>query len=202
MARFFTSVLPAISATFLFAACVDLTPPWAGRVDVSDQGGQVPSDVAAGGDGGSSVVDAYGGSGGAGGNASTVDVEAGGTSTGGAGGVPTTGGTTGTAVADAADGPAAEVAEELCKGGGLVVGVEAAGVGEDPGVAAAEAGLLEADAGVFDAGDDAVGSDADEGDDGGAPAFDFGFEAPATGAKFAGDNRVVVAGVTVKPTKA
>ena len=82
------------------------------------------------------------------------------------------------------NGPEAEVSEELCEGGGLVVGVEAAGVGEDPGVAAAEGGLLEADAGVFDAGDDAVGADADEGDDGGAPAFDFGFEAPAAGAKF------------------
>ncbi len=62
------------------------------------------------------------------------------------------------------------------------MGVEAAGVGEDPGVAAAEEVLLEADAGVFYAGDDAVGPDADEGDDGGAPAFDFGFEALAAGA--------------------
>src|SRR5258707_1152125 len=82
------------------------------------------------------------------------------------------------------NGPEAEVSEELCEGGGLVVGVEAAGVGEDPGVAAAEGGLLEADAGVFDAGDDAIGTDADEGDDGGAPAFDFGLEALAAGAKF------------------
>jgi hypothetical protein len=39
------------------------------------------------------------------------------------------------------NGPEAEVSEELCEGGGLVVGVEAAGVGEDPGVAAAEGGL-------------------------------------------------------------
>ena len=82
------------------------------------------------------------------------------------------------------NGPMAEVSEELCEGGGLVVGVEAAGVGEDPGVAAAEGGLLEADASVFDAGDDAVGADADKGDDGGAPAFDFGLEALAAGAKF------------------
>ena len=37
---------------------------------------------------------------------------------------------------------------------------------------------------VFDAGDDAVGADADEGDDGGAPAFDFGFQALAAGAEF------------------
>ena len=82
------------------------------------------------------------------------------------------------------NGPEAEVSEELCESGGQVVGVEAAGVGENPGVAAAERGFLEADVGVFDAGDDAVGVDADEGDDGGAPAFDFGFEAPAAGAKF------------------
>ena len=39
-------------------------------------------------------------------------------------------------------GPEAEVSEELYEGGALVVGVEAAGVGEDPGVAAAEGGLL------------------------------------------------------------
>ena len=82
------------------------------------------------------------------------------------------------------NGPEAEVSEELCEGSGLVVGVEAAGVGKDPGVAAAEGGLLEADAGVFDAGDDAVGTDADEGDDGWPPAFDFGFEALPAGAKF------------------
>ena len=82
------------------------------------------------------------------------------------------------------NGSEAEVSEELCKGGGLVVSVQAVGVGKDPGVAAAEGGLLEADAGVLDAGDDAVGSDAEERDDGGAPAFDLGFEAPAAGAKF------------------
>src|SRR6516225_5937096 len=82
------------------------------------------------------------------------------------------------------NGPEAEVSEELCEGGGLVMGIEAAGIGKNPGVAAAEGGLLQADAGVFDAGDDAVGPDADEGDDGGAPAFDFGLEALAAGAKF------------------
>ncbi len=81
-------------------------------------------------------------------------------------------------------GPEAEISEEFCEGSGLVVSVKAAGVGEYPGVAAAEEVLLKADAGVFDAGDDAVGTDADEGDDGGAPAFDFGFEAFAAGAKF------------------
>src|ERR1700730_14345009 len=82
------------------------------------------------------------------------------------------------------NGPIAEVAEELCEGGRQIVGVEAAWVVSFPAVAAAEEVLLEADAGVFYAGDDAVGSDADEGDDGGAPAFDFGFEALAAGAKF------------------
>ena len=70
------------------------------------------------------------------------------------------------------------------QGGGLVVGVEAARVRKNPGVAAAEGDLLQADAGVFVAGDNAVGTDADEGDDGGAPAFDFGLEALAAGAKF------------------
>lgn len=82
------------------------------------------------------------------------------------------------------NGPDSEVSEKLCEGVGQVVGVEAAGVGEDPGVAAAEESLLEADAGVFDAGNDAVGTYADEGDDGGAPKFYLGFEAPAAGAKF------------------
>ena len=82
------------------------------------------------------------------------------------------------------NGPDAKVSEELCEDGGLVMGVQAAGVGENPGVAAAEGSFLEADADVFDAGDDAVGADADEGDDGGAPAFDLGFEALAALAKF------------------
>ena len=90
--------------------------------------------------------------------------------------------------------PNAEVSEELCEGGGLVVGVEAAGVGENPGVAAAEGDRLEADAGVFDAGDDAIGTDADEGDDGGAPAFDFGFEALAAGAKLVGGKFIGASG--------
>ena len=82
------------------------------------------------------------------------------------------------------NGPEAEVSDELCEGGGLVVGVEAAGVGQDPGVAAAEEVLLESDPGVLDARDDAVGTDADERNDGGAPAFDFGLEALAAGAQF------------------
>jgi hypothetical protein len=81
------------------------------------------------------------------------------------------------------NGPDAEVSEKFCEGGGLVVGVQATGVGEDPGVAAAEGDLLEADVGVFDAGDDAVGADAEERDDGGAPPFDLGLQALAAGAK-------------------
>ena len=82
------------------------------------------------------------------------------------------------------NGPNAEVSEELREGGGQVVAVEAAGVGKNPGVAVAEKALLKADAGVFEAGDDAVGVNADKGGDGRAPASDFGLEAPATGAKF------------------
>jgi hypothetical protein len=82
------------------------------------------------------------------------------------------------------NGPDAKVTEELCEGGGLVVSVEAAGVGEDPDVAPAEGSNLEADVGVFNARDDAVGADADKGDDGGAPAFDFGLETLAAGAEF------------------
>jgi len=82
------------------------------------------------------------------------------------------------------NGPKAEVSEELREGGGQVVGVEATGVGKNPGVAAAEKGLLEADAGVFDTRDDTVGVNADKGDDGRAPASDFGLEPSAAGAKF------------------
>ena len=82
------------------------------------------------------------------------------------------------------NGPNAEVSEELREGGGQVVSVEATGIGKNPSVAVAEKGLLEADAGVFDTGDDAVGMNADKGDDGRAPASDFGLEASAAGAKF------------------
>jgi len=82
------------------------------------------------------------------------------------------------------NGPNAQVSEKLREGGGQVVGVEAAWVGKDPGVAAAETGLLPADARVFDAGDHAVGLNADKGDDSWAPAPDFGLKAPAAGAKF------------------
>jgi hypothetical protein len=64
------------------------------------------------------------------------------------------------------------------------MGVEATGVGKHPGVAAAEKRLLEADMGIFDTGDDAVGVNANEGGDGRTPASDFGLEAPAARAKF------------------
>ena len=63
------------------------------------------------------------------------------------------------------------------------MGVEAAGVGEDPGVAAAEEIFLQADAGIFDAGDDAVVAQAYKSDDGRPIAFHFGFESLAAGAK-------------------
>ncbi len=82
------------------------------------------------------------------------------------------------------NGPNAEVSEELRKSGGQVVSVESTGVGKNPSAAAAEKGLLQADAGVFDTGDDAVGVNADKGDDGRAPATDFAAEAPGAGAKF------------------
>src|SRR4051812_36020494 len=78
-------------------------------------------------------------------------------------------------------GPEAEFTEMLREGGGWIVGVEAAGVGEDPGMAAAEAGRLEADAGVFDAGDDAVRTHAQKGNDRRTPITYFGLEALATG---------------------
>ena len=82
------------------------------------------------------------------------------------------------------NGPEPELSEELPEGRGQIVGIEAAGVGQDPGVAAAEQRFLETNTGVFYAGDNAVGADADEGDDGRTPAFDFGLEPPAAGAKF------------------
>ena len=77
LARFFTSVLPAIAASLLFAACVDLTQP---RVS---QGGQVSTDAATGGSGGTATV----ASGGSRGGTATVGTATGGTTaTGGAGG--------------------------------------------------------------------------------------------------------------------
>jgi hypothetical protein len=82
------------------------------------------------------------------------------------------------------NGPDAEVAEELGEGVGLVVSIQSAGVGEDPGVAPAKGVLLKADAGVFVARDDAIVADADEGDDGGSPAPDLGFEPSTAGAQF------------------
>ena len=63
------------------------------------------------------------------------------------------------------------------------MGVEATGVGKNPSAAAAKAGLLQADAGVFAAGNDAIGVNADKGDDGRPPASDFGCQTPAAGAE-------------------
>jgi hypothetical protein len=82
------------------------------------------------------------------------------------------------------NGPNADLSEESREDGWQVVGVEATGIGKHPGVAAAKRGLLEADASVFDTGDDAVGVNADKRDDGRAPASDFGLEAPTACAKF------------------
>lgn len=80
--------------------------------------------------------------------------------------------------------PVVQVSEKFREGCGLVVGVKAAGVWENPGETAAIMNLLEADAGVFNAGNDTVGTNANEGDDGGAPAFDFNFETLSAGTKF------------------
>jgi hypothetical protein len=66
----------------------------------------------------------------------------------------------------------------------LIVGVEAAGIGKDPSVAIAEEFLLETNAGAVVARDDAVRTDADEGDNPRPPSLDFGFEPLAAGAKF------------------
>lgn len=82
------------------------------------------------------------------------------------------------------DGPDTQLAEEVCQGGGLVVGVEAAGVGEYPGVTATEEWILQADMGIFVARDNAIGMNADKGDHCWTPAFDFGGEALAAGAEF------------------
>ena len=82
------------------------------------------------------------------------------------------------------NGPNAELSEESREGGGQVVGVETTGVRKNPGMAAAKQGLLEADASVFDTGDNAVGANADKRDDGRVPTSDFRLEAPATCAKF------------------
>ena len=70
--------------------------------------------------------------------------------------------------------PNAELSEESRQCGGQVVGIQAAGVGKNPSVAASEQRLLQADAGVFNSGDDAVRVNAEKGDDGRAPASDFG----------------------------
>jgi hypothetical protein len=69
--------------------------------------------------------------------------------------------------------PTAEVCEEVREGGGQVVGVQSAGVGKNPSVAAAEEWLLEAHSGVFDTRNDAIGQNAYKGDDGRTPASDF-----------------------------
>ena len=81
-------------------------------------------------------------------------------------------------------GPGAQLSEELREHSRLVMGVQAAGIGEHPGVTAAEELVLTADAGILVAGDNAILPDANKGDDGGSPAFDFCFEASAAGSQF------------------
>jgi len=90
LARLFTSVLPAIAASLLFAACVDLTQP---RVS---QGGQASTDAATGGSGGSAIAGPDAANGSSGGGVSVGGVPTGGTAVGGAGGATTNGGTSGT----------------------------------------------------------------------------------------------------------
>lgn len=70
------------------------------------------------------------------------------------------------------------------KGAGQVVSVEAAGVGKNPRVAAAEKSLLKTHLGVFYSGNNAIRMNADKGDHGRAPASHFGLKPPAAGAKF------------------
>jgi hypothetical protein len=94
LSRFFGPVPPAIAATLLFAACVDLTSPLQGRQDARAKDGPASADVATGGSGGSAGRDAaIGGSGGS--------AAADGAATGGIDGQATTGGTGGTAMGGA-----------------------------------------------------------------------------------------------------
>ena len=81
-------------------------------------------------------------------------------------------------------GPDAKLSEELREHSGLVMGVQAAGIREHPGVTAAEGLVLKADAGILVAGDNAIRPDANKGDDGGSPAFDFRLEALTAGSQF------------------
>lgn len=83
-------------------------------------------------------------------------------------------------------GPAVQVSKELRKRGGLVVSVEAAGVGENPSETAAEGLLLQADTGGLVARDNAVGPNANEGDHSRSPTFNLGFKAFSASAKFVG----------------
>jgi len=82
------------------------------------------------------------------------------------------------------NGPVAEISKEPGKGRGLVMGVEAAGVGKQPGMAAAEAGLLKSHACVFNPGDDTVWVEADKRDNCRAPSFDLDLQTLAPGAQF------------------
>jgi hypothetical protein len=80
--------------------------------------------------------------------------------------------------------PSPQRSKKFCQRGGLIMSVQAAGVRKNPGVAAAEEFLLQADAGLFVARDDSVGTKADEGDDGWTSTLDFRGEQSAAGAEF------------------
>lgn len=80
--------------------------------------------------------------------------------------------------------PHPQFAEEFCQRRRLIMRIQSTRVGQYPRMAATKQVLLQPDAGVFDTAHDAVGTDADEGDDGGAQTFHFGFEASTASAKF------------------
>src|SRR5262245_36961284 len=80
--------------------------------------------------------------------------------------------------------PPAKVSEQSCERGGLIVSVKAAGVRQNPGVAAAEKLLLKTDVSIFVSGDNSERPNPDDGDDRRPPTFDFGCKPLAARAKF------------------
>ena len=131
--RCYSSLVPAITAVLLLAACVDITPPWAG---LRDAGGG--SDATADRAGGTSALRSDAGSGGSGGSIATDGTMTGGTATDGAS-QTATGGATGGSAGSAADAAAT---------GGM------AGTGGTGGFVAADAGAEADPASSLDVGID------------------------------------------------
>ena len=131
----------AVSALVLFAACVNLTPPWAGRNDAGDLDGLVASDTATGGSGGG--PDAA--SGGSGGGAAPRDA-----TVGGAGGLEA-GGTTAQATGDAGGSYAADAGSVgdgiVPRDGGIDVPYVADGLPLDQGTGGSDRGGADSGAG-------------------------------------------------------